>query len=70
MKCIVVIKGVTVEDYQRIRMDLVQQMETRGMIIPLFALLPADYSDIEIIWLDEEMEKDLFAKSLHEVIKK
>ncbi len=70
MKCIVVIKGVTVEDYQRIRMDLVQQMETRGMIIPLFALLPTDYLDIEIVWLDEEMEKDLFSKSLQEVIKK
>lgn len=70
MKCIIVIKGVTVEDYLRIRKDLTEQMEVRQMIIPLFALLPADYSDIEIVWLDEELEKDLFSKSLQEVIKK
>lgn len=64
MKCIIVVKGVSYEAYEEIRRDLIQQMESKGMIIPLFTLLPADYTDIEVVWLDEEMEKEKFIESL------
>lgn len=64
MKCIIVIKGVTRLDYERIRLDLVEQITRRGFGIPLFCRLPADYSDIEVVWLDEEMEKSMFSEAL------
>lgn len=62
MKCIIVIKGVSKEEYEDIREDLTRQFNERNIPMPLFCLLPADYADIDIVWIDEEMEKENYAK--------
>jgi hypothetical protein len=67
MKCIIVIKGVAKRDYEEIRQDLISQMESKGMPIPLFASLPADYVEIEVVWLDEDMEKAMFSETLESI---
>lgn len=69
MKCILVIKGVGVDTYDEIRKDLTQQIKDKDWDTPLFVLLPADYTEIEVVWLDEDMEKALFSESLKQTIK-
>ena len=69
MKCIIVIKGVPKNIYEEIRQDLSSQMEGKGMTIPLFAFLSTDYMEIEVVWLDEDMEKSMFSESLKSTIK-
>lgn len=62
MKCIIVIRGVDQQFYNYLRADLTQQLLERGVPeadLPLFALLPSDLAEIEVIWLDEQMD---FAK--------
>ena len=69
MKCIIVIKGVSLQDYLNIRQDLTNQIKEREWEVPLFChLYAADYADIEVVWLDEEMEKAMFSESLEKVI--
>lgn len=68
MKCIIVIKGVSLRDYLSIRDDLASQIKEKGWEIPLFAHLPADYTEIEVVWLDDEMERAMFSESLEKVI--
>lgn len=68
MKCILVIKGVTLQDYNRIREDLTKQFNDRNIPLPLFCLLPADYTEIEVVWLDEDMEKAMYSEALKGVI--
>lgn len=67
MNCIIVIKGVTTAEYMSIREDMISQFIERGTVpqeLPLFALLPADYTEIDVVWFDEEMEKSHFAEVL------
>lgn len=63
-KYILVIKGVGEMEYQAIRNDLVKQYEAKGMEVPIFTWLPQDYAEIELVWIDEEMEKEAFSKAL------
>lgn len=70
MKCIIVIRGLDMQSYEHTRADLISQMESKGMSIPLFASLPADYTEIEVVWLDEDMEKAMFSQALKETIVK
>ena len=58
VKYILVIKGVDELEYQAIRDDLVRQYEAKGMEVPIFTHLPQDYAEIELVWIDEEMEKE------------
>lgn len=69
MKCIIVIKGVSLQDYLNIRQDLTNQIKEKEWEVPLFChLYTADYAEIEVIWLDEEMERAMFSESLEKVI--
>jgi hypothetical protein len=52
MKCIIVIKGVTKDEYEGIRSDLWSQFQKSTIGIPFFAWLPAEYPEIEIVWFD------------------
>ena len=61
---ILVIKGVSFPEYEKIREDLIKQYQSRGAEAPILAWLPQDYPEIEIVWINEEMEKENFAKSL------
>lgn len=63
-KYILVIKGVGEMEYQAIRDDLAKQYEAKGMEVPIFTYLPQDYAEIELVWIDEEMEKEAFSKAL------
>lgn len=63
-KYILVIKGVSELEYNGITVDLAKQYEAKGMEVPIFAWLPQDYAEIELVWIDEEMEKEAFSKSL------
>lgn len=60
MKAIIMIRHVSMAEYEIIRDDLTRQMMDRGWDIPIFVMLPGDYPDIEVVWLDEEMEKEKF----------
>lgn len=54
MNCIIVILGVSQEDYLAIREDLQNQIRALGVDpMPLFTRLPADYTGIEIVWVEE-----------------
>jgi hypothetical protein len=63
-KYILVIKGVGELEYQAIRDDLAKQYEAKGMEVPIFAYLPQDYAEIELVWIDEEMERAAFSSAL------
>lgn len=69
MKCIIVIKGVSLDIYRMIRQDLTSQIQEKDWSVPLFCCLPSDYTDIEVVWLDEDMEKAMFSEALQETIK-
>jgi hypothetical protein len=43
---------------------LAKQYEAKGMEVPIFTHLPQDYAEIELVWIDEEMEKEAFSKAL------
>lgn len=60
MKAIVVIRSVSIAEYEIIRDDLTRQMMDREWDLPVFATLPGDYPEIEVVWLDEKMEKEKF----------
>lgn len=69
MKFIIVIKGTTVDEYELIRQDITDQLKAMDMPPFLFARLPADYTEIEVVWIDEDMEKEQFSEALEEGIK-
>lgn len=69
MKFIIVIKGTTVAEYELIRQDIAAQLLAMEMPPFLFARLPADYTEIEVVWIDEDMEKEQFSEALKEGIK-
>lgn len=69
MKFIIVIKGTTVAEYELIRQDISNQLLAMDMPPFLFARLPADYTEIEVVWIDEDMEKEQFSEALEEVRK-
>lgn len=69
MKYILLIKGVSFDEYQQIREDLAKQYTAKGLEVPFFVCLPQDYVEIEVLWIDEEMEKERFSKSLEEIEK-
>lgn len=64
VKYILVIKGVLWIEYVSIKKDLTEQYQAKGMEVPIFAYLPQDYAEIELVWIDEEMEKEAFGKAL------
>jgi len=66
MKYIIVIKGVMYQEYQQIREDLIIQIKSIGWQVPLFCHLPSDYADIKVVWLNEDIEKAMFAQALQE----
>lgn len=71
VNCIITIKGVTTAEYVSIREDMMGQFLERGIApqeMPFFALLPADYTEIDVVWFDEEMEKSHFAEALRQSI--
>lgn len=68
VKYILAIKGVSFDEYKEIREDLAKQYEAKGIEIPLFVHLPQDYPEIELIWIDEEMEKERFETSIREAV--
>lgn len=70
MNFILVIKGVTLDEYKAIKQDLAEQFQAKGLEVPVFAMLPQDYAEIEVLWIDEGMEKENFALSLAEQFKR
>lgn len=64
MNYILIIKGVTDTEYQRIKADLTEQYQAKNQEVPFFAWIPQDYAEIDILWVDEEVEKDNFKASL------
>lgn len=62
VKAIVIIKAVSTAEYEIIRDDLTRQMMDRGWDLPVFATLPGDYPEIEVVWLDEKMEIEKHAE--------
>lgn len=59
MKFIIVIRGVSEEEYISIRHDLRLQFADRRWDVtnfPVFAKLPGDEANIEIVWIDSAME--------------
>jgi diphthamide synthase (EF-2-diphthine--ammonia ligase) len=69
MKFIIVIKGTTVPEYELIRQDIADQLKAMGMPPFLFARLSADYTEIEVVWIDEDMEKEQYSEALKEGLK-
>lgn len=63
---ILVIKGVSISDYEGIRSDLESQFKQRGIEPPFFCYLPSDYAEIETLWIDEDMEMERFRESLQQ----
>lgn len=53
MQCIIAVLGVNKEEYLAIRADLESQFTGKGLDIPFFVQLPADYVGIEVVWLEE-----------------
>lgn len=64
VKYILVIKGVNEPEYRAIKEDLTEQYQAKGMEVPIFSYLPQDYAEIELVWIDEEMERDAFSIAL------
>ena len=64
MNYILIIKGVTQSEYQSIKEDLTSQYKAKGAEVPIFAYLPQDYAEIEVLWIDREMERDNFKEAL------
>lgn len=68
MNCIIIIRGVGYPtEYQEIRNDIASQISALQLPTPLFAYLPGDYSDIEVVWLDQEMERQRYVEALRKV---
>jgi len=67
MNYILIIKGVSDPEYQAIKDDLSRQYAAKGMEVPLFTFLPQDYAEIEVLWIDEEVEKENYKLSLDSI---
>lgn len=65
IKYILVIKGVSQSDYEGIKEDLVKQYEAKEMALPFFVNLPGEYPELEVLWIDEEMEKHHYALTVN-----
>lgn len=65
IKYILVIKGVSQSDYQGIKEDLVKQYEAKEIAPPFFVHLPGEYPEMEVLWIDEEMEKHHYALTVN-----
>lgn len=67
MNYILIIKGVTDLEYRDIKADLTEQYQAKNREVPFFAWIPQDYAEIDILWVDEEVEKDNFKESLKHI---
>lgn len=63
-KYILVIKGVDDPEFQSIRDDLIEQYKSKDMEVPIITRLPQDYAEIEVVWIDEEMERESTRQAL------
>lgn len=64
VNCIVTISNTTMDEYLSIVKDLTRQFEDRGITLPFFVHLPHQSAEINVVWVDEEIEKDHYAKIL------
>jgi hypothetical protein len=64
MKCIIIIRGLLYPNYMEVRKDLTAQFEEKGQPVPFFCQLPADYTDIEVVWIDKELEAEQYTQAL------
>lgn len=65
-KYILVLRGSFLgDDYEGLKNHISEQYQAKGMDVPIFAQLPGDEYSIEVVWIDEEMEKYHFATSVN-----
>lgn len=67
MNYILIIKGVTDIEYRDIKADLTEQYQAKKQEVPFFAWIPQEYAEIDILWVDEQVEKDNFKESLKHI---
>lgn len=67
MNYILIIKGVSDPEYQSIKEDLAKQYIAKGLEVPIFTMLPQDYAEIEVLWIDETIEKENYKLSLESI---
>lgn len=65
VKYILVIKGVPLHIYEAVKEDLAKQYQAKEIESPIFCHLPGDYAEIEVVWIDEEMEKYHFSTTVN-----
>lgn len=69
MNYILIIKGVNDIEYRDIVSDLTNQYKAKGLEVPIFAYLPQDYAEIEVLWIDREMEISNYKLALDSTFK-
>lgn len=68
MNFILVIKGISEVEYNLVCENLLKQFKAKYNDSPIFCYLPnCDYPEIEIIWFDEQIERDNWKQIIDKV---